>query len=696
MNQYDFLLEIGCDELPARFLQRLSQDLGATLRHEFEAIKLSFKKIECFATPRRIAVLVSQLDAKQGEQETNRQGPFIKDAYDKTGTPTLACIGFARSCGVSVDQLQRENTPKGERVCFSVKEPGLPTADILEPLVTKALKKLPLPKPMRWGTQDFSFLRPVQWIIILFGKKLIQAEFFGKKTTNLTRGHRFHHPEPLSITEPAAYADLLKEAYVIADFSERRQLIEKQIIAAAAPDTVIISPELLDEVTGLVEWPVALKGRYHADFLKLPREVLITSMKTHQKCFAVESQGQLKPYFILVSHIQSRHPEHVIKGNERVIHARLSDAKFFYENDCSVKLESRLSALDQVLYHEKLGSMGDRVKRITVIAAEISRLLGADVTVTTRGATLAKCDLLSEMVYEFPNLQGIMGYYYAQKEGEQEPVAVIIKDHYLPKFSGDVLPSTLEAAAVALADRIDTLVGIMGIDQKPSGDKDPFALRRAAQGVFRILIEKKLNLNLMTIIQKAATLFGNKLTNTMVESEVYAFIIERMKYAYIEQGFASNRFEAVLATETPCLFDFEQRLRAVESFCKLPEAAALAAANKRVSNLLKKQNLFDLPKKVNPSYFEMPAEETVYRLLQEQQEKVTQYTQTQHYTEALATLACFKEPIDQFFDTVMVMDNDTKKRMNRLALLNQLHALFTKVADISLISETESSVPVPE
>jgi glycyl-tRNA synthetase beta chain len=686
VNKYDFLLEIGCDEIPARFLQRLSKDLGTSLQRELEAAKLHLEGIKTYATPRRLAVLVSQLDAKQAERKLERHGPFVKDAYDKDGTPTLACIGFARSCKIGVDELQRQQTPKGERVCVSVNQPGLPTEEILAEIVAKTLKKLPMPKPMRWGNNDFAFLRPVQWIVMLFGKTPIHAELLGKQTTSQTLGHRFHHPQALSIPEPKDYNEILySRGYVVADFNARRNLVEKLIKKAAAPDTVIIDPELLDEATGLIEWPAALKGSFKDDFLKLPREVLITSMKEHQKCFPVEADGKLKPHFILVSNIESKDPNTVIKGNERVIHARLSDAEFFYHNDCKTPLDSHLKTLNNVLFQKKLGSLGDKVKRITKIANYIAKQLEADVDITKRGAQLAKCDLVTEMVFEFTNLQGIMGYYYALNDKEPKKVASIIKEHYLPKFSGDELPSSKEAAAVAIADRLDTLVGIIGIGQKPSGDKDPFALRRAAQGVFRILIEKKLDLDLSQLIHQAAKSFADELTNKNVEADVYQFILERMKYAYIDDGVPVEIFESVFATNTSNPLDFEKRIRAVQEFSKLPEAEALAAANKRVSNILKKQNKLDIPKKVNSKYFDAPIEEQLNELLEQQNSKVADFYEQQNYTKALTSLAILKDPIDQFFDEVMVMDKDEKKRNNRLALLATLRALFAQTADISLI-----------
>ena len=688
MDKQDLLLEIGCDELPARFLKRLSDDLGAGIQRELDKINLHYTNVETYGSPRRLAVLVSGLDTKQAERTIERHGPFVKDAYDKSGTPTLACIGFARSCGVSVDQLERQDSPKGERVFVATTKPGLPTQEIIETLIQQTLKKLPMPKPMRWGNNDFSFLRPVQWVVLLFGKTHIHANILGKQTTTETQGHRFHNPKSLFIPESKDYKSVLyTKGHVIADFDERRELTEKLIKQAATPNAVIIDPELLDEVTGLIEWPAALEGNFSPDFLKLPREVLITSMKTHQKCFPVEnSEKKLQPAFVLVSNIESKDPTVVVKGNERVINARLNDAEFFYKNDCEQPLDTHLKTLNNVIFQNKLGSIGDKVKRITKLAAYIAKTLDADVDAAKRGATLSKCDLVTDMVYEFPSLQGIMGYYYAIKHKEPKKVANIIKEHYLPKFSGDALPASKEAAAVALADRLDTLVGIMGINMKPTGDKDPFALRRAAQGIFRILIEKKFDLDLAKLIHESLKAYHNKLPNEKVAVDVYQFILERMKHWYVEQGISAEVYEAVAATHTTNPLDFDKRIHAVVAFQKLPEAAALAAANKRVSNILKKQNKLDIPKKVNQKYFDAPAEEKLANILEQQNTKVDSFYEKQSYTQALSTLACLKEPIDLFFEEVMVMDKDEKKCLNRLALLKSLRALFAKTADISLIS----------
>lgn len=687
MNKQDFLLEIGCEELPARFLKRLSKDLSDVTSRAFTDENLSFDSIKTYVTPRRLAILVNELNADQTERKLERHGPFVKDAYDKDGTPTLACIGFARSCGIAVDQLQKQETPKGERVCVVTTQPGLPATEVLGPLVEKALKKLPLPKPMRWGSGDLLFLRPVKWVVMMLGKTLIDATILGQKTTTKTQGHRFHYPKSITITEPKSYNETLyTNAYVVADFEKRREIIESRIKQAAAPDKVVIDPKLLDEVTGLVEWPVALKGGFSENFLKLPRDILITSMKTHQKCFPVENaDGKLQPYFILVSNIESKDPKKVISGNERVIHARLSDAEFFYQNDLKTPLSDRLKTLDSVVFQQKLGTLGDKVKRLTKLSGYIAKTIDADTDTVKQGAQLAKCDLVTEVVFEFPNLQGIAGYDYAIHDKVAKKTADIIKEHYQPIFSGDTLPNSKESACVALADRLDTLVGIIGINKKPTGDKDPFGLRRSALGIIRILIEKSLDMDLTKLVHQAVKTYAVELPNKNVEDNVCQFILERLKYWYTGNDIPVGVFDAVLSTNTTNLLDFNKRIKAVLEFQKLPEAEALAAANKRVGNILKKQNKLSIPKSINAKHLSEPAEETLAALLKEQASKVAEFYDKQDYTKALTTLACLKEPIDDFFDNVMVMDKDEKKRNNRLALLARLRELFSKTADISVI-----------
>lgn len=680
MNKKDFLLEIGCEELPATSLVKLAKQIEQGILRELEKAELCFESSHCYATPRRLAVVVKGLDSKQSNRTLERHGPYTKDAYDKSGTPTLACLGFARSCGVSIDQLQQQQTKKGERVYVKVEQPGLPTNDLLPELIETVFKKLPLSKPMRWGNNEHKFIRPVHWVVAMLGRDLINCNLFGHHSTLETRGHRFHHPRALQIQSPQDYAAALySPGYVIADFDKRKQHIRKHIEQTASPHHAIIDDALLDEVTCLVEWPVVLRGDFNKEFLALPKEALITSMQSHQKCFAVEdNQGKLLPYFILVSNIESKNPQTVIQGNEKVISARLADAQFFYQNDCKQPLADRIKALEHMLFQNKLGTLADKSKRVEKLANNIA-------PDSKRAALLCKCDLATDMVYEFPNLQGIMGYYYAKNSGESDACAIAIREHYLPRFSGDSLPETKQGCAVALADRIDTLTGILGIKLFPKADKDPFALRRAALGIIRIFIEKNIDQPLKKLLSLAAKHYGDCLTNKDVVENAFDFILERLKYWYIDQGVPVEVFESVLRCCNDNLVDFNQRIQAVLVFQQLPEAEALAAANKRVSNILKKQNKLEIPKRVNNKLFESEAEKQLALLLSEKNHIIKPLFSESNYEQVLSELSQLKDPIDTFFDEVMIMTEDKKVRDNRLALLSELRKLFTQVADISLL-----------
>jgi glycyl-tRNA synthetase beta chain len=683
----DFLLEIGCEELPAHTQYVLSAALKELFSVALSDQQLSFDDIKVFATPRRLAVIVFGLPESQAPQTIERQGPALHDAFDKNGTPTLMCLGFAKSCGVSVDQLTEKETPKGKRlICVSKKE-GQQTKVLLAELTEKVISKLPLSKPMRWGSNNISFIRPVHWVVMLFGDELISTTLFGLPTTRDTLGHRFHAPRPIRITKPADYALLLySHGFVIVDPETRKNTILKQIKAVIAPhEHAVIDDDLLKEVTGLVEWPVVLKGSFEKEFLSVPKECLITAMKTHQKCFPVVDDSQaLLPHFILVSNINSKNPDVVIKGNERVIRARLSDAAFFYTQDCHTTLAERLPKLDSVVFQDQLGNLGEKTKRLTVLAESIAKQIAADAAVASRAAMLSKCDLLTGMVSEFPNLQGTMGYYYALREEESEGCAIAIRDHYYPKFSGDALPSTTEACCVAIADRIDTLVGVLGIGKLPTGDKDPFALRRAALSIIRIMIEKNIVIDTNALLEKSKHLYGAMLTNTNVVNDVMDFMMTRLKSWYVEKSVSAEVFEAVLACTPASLVDFDQRLKAVMQFQQLPEATSLAAANKRVSNILKKLDKKSF-KKINPDLFEFDAERELEKQLQARKAIVDALYEQSDYEKALTELSILKQPVDLFFDQVMIMVEDDKKKENRLALLASIRELMTKVADISLL-----------
>ncbi len=689
MDHENLLIEIGCEELPPKKLHQLARHLADNLVAEIDSAELKHGEVKIFATPRRLAVWVAALQKELPAKKLERQGPSVKAAYDKNGTPTIACLGFAKSCGVSVDQLITRKTDKGEWVCAKTTVPGKATTDLIPELVASAIKKLPISKPMRWGNHDYSFVRPVHWLVVLFGKEVVPFSLMGVKASHNTHGHRFHHPQALSLRHADDYANELEmNAFVIADFAKRRENIRGQINKIAAPiGNAILNEKLLDEVTAIVEWPTALLGKFSPDYLKIPQEVLITAMQVHQKCFALQdAQGNLAPNFILVSNIASKDPSLVVKGNERVINARLSDAAFFYHNDCQTPLKTWQKSLSDVIFQKQLGTMADKAQRIQKLAGYVAKKIAADVDVTKHAALLCKCDLLSEMVGEFPELQGVMGYYYALHAKENKKTAVAIRDHYCPRFSKDELPATKEAAAVAIADRLDTLIGIIGINKSPTGDKDPYGLRRAALGVIRIIIEMQLPLAMDDLLKHAVAGFAEKaLVNKNVEEQAAKFIHERLRYWYLEQKVAAEVFAAVAATAVSQLLDFDQRIRAVEKFQTLPEAQALSNANKRVGNILKKQGNAHIPKMANEKLFESVSERNLYDSILKYQKEMEKAYEKNNYTQALSTLAGLKQPVDAFFDEVMIMVDDKKTRENRLALLFSLQQLFTKVADISLL-----------
>jgi len=692
MDKQDLLLEIGCEELPTRSVELLSQELRTRVSKELATRlwgllnlhQLPTGPIEIFATPRRIAVRITEVPVQQSAQIIERQGPAYSQAFDVNGHPTPAALGFAKSCGVDVAAL----SIKEHRLYFKGEKPGEKTRDLLPEIARLAISQMTIAKPMRWGNHAEHFARPIHWILFLFGKEIVNTTLFGIPTGNQTLGHRFHHPAPLTISSPKDYADDLKtEGYVLADFSERLEKIRRVIAEVTPPGLQAeIDDDLLKEVTSLVEWPVALAGRFDPEFLTVPPEVLMTSMKVNQKYFPVlDQQGQLQPLFVMISNIEGKDPAVIVHGNERVLNARLTDAAFFYKNDCERSLDSRLPHLEHVIFQKQLGSLADKTARMVILADRIAKQLNQDPRLAKQAAQLSKCDLLSEMVNEFPTLQGIMGYYYAKNDGLSEECALAIKEHYYPRFSGDALPSSMVGNMVALADRLDSLIGIFGINQPPTGDKDPFGLRRAALGIIRILIEKNLPLDLEHLLQHAYRAYTTHLPNNEAVAQVFDFILSRLKSWYLEKGVSAEVIEAVLARRPTQPLDFDQRIRAVQQFQTLPAAGALAAANKRVSNILKKQAGEPWPTKLDPHLFEHAAERVLADQLTQQTDLVNQLYAAGNYAEALQQLSSLKEPVDLFFDKVMVMVDDPAKRNNRLALLAALHHLFTQVADISLL-----------
>lgn len=685
VNKDDLLVEIHTEELPPKALRRLAESLLQEVQARLEKLELSYASAQFFATPRRLAVLVKQLVAQQAELTVERKGPALTAAYDQNGQPTPACVGFARSCGMAPEQLTVLKTPQGEWVVAQQTTAGQSIYTLLPALIQQALAALPIPKRMRWGNHTVEFVRPVHSVILLYGTQVIDAEILGCRTGRVTRGHRFHSQGWIEITKPEHYAQILMQEKVMADFAERRAYI-----ATAARKQVThcvkIDEDLLDEVTGLVEWPVAICGKFDETFLTVPQEALISAMQDHQRYFPVTNEsGTLLPFFITISNIESRDPQRVIAGNERVLRARLADAAFFFTTDQKQKLSERVEGLKNIIFQTKLGTLYDKTQRIAKLAAHIATLLHHSPDQAHRAGLLAKADLTTAMVGEFPELQGLMGYYYAQHDQEDLEIAQALHEQYLPRFSGDQLPQTLTGCALALADRLDTLVGIFGIQQAPTGDKDPFGLRRAALGVLRIIIEKQLNLDLRELLNFAAQQYREKMIPATVVTEVLTFIFERLKPWYQDQGISVDVFAAVMALNISRPYDIHRRIHAVQTFKSLPEAQSLSIANKRVSNILAKSTVDDLSHTIDEQLFEHHAEQVLVTSLREKGNAVKISSEHGDYAAVLTQLADLREPVDEFFAHVMVMAEDKLRRENRLLMLKQLRELFLNVADIALL-----------
>ncbi len=695
MAKQDLLIEIGTEELPPKALDRLSTAFQSSVESQLTTAGLGFKAIQRFATPRRLALLITQLDSAQADREVERKGPAVKAAFDKEGNATRAAEGFARSCGVAVSELEQVDTPKGAWLIFRQNQPGQQSEALIPAMVEQALARLPIPKRMRWGAGDAEFVRPVHWIVMLLDGNVIDCKIMGLTAGRTTRGHRFHHPDPIALASPDIYAEtLLDPGYVIADIGARKAKIETEIkkIATDAGMIATIDPSLLDEVTALNEWPVAVMGEFDPRFLEVPSEALIKAMQEHQKYFpVVDSEGNLQPHFITISNIQSRDPAQVSAGNERVIRPRFSDAAFFWEQDLKQPLDALVPRLQSVVFQKQLGSLYDKSQRISALAQLIAGQLGFDPAEAKRAAELSKCDLLSNMVGEFPSLQGVMGRYYAEHAGEAGDIAIAIEEQYLPRHAGDALPQTDCGHAIALADRLDTLVGIFAIGQKPTGEKDPFGLRRAALGALRILIETPLQLDLLTLLQAAAAGLGGKLDTNNRADEVFDYMLERLNAYYGDQGFSADLIDAVLARRPTRPADFDLRIRAVSHFRQLPEAEALAAANKRIRNILRKTEE-KFPAQADINLLVEPSEKRLAEQIIGLTPTIEPLLAEGLYSEALQKLAALREPVDQFFDNVMVMCDDDSLRQNRLALLSSLSALFLNVADISKLQSGSNQV----
>lgn len=686
----DLLIEIGAEELPPKALSSLALAFEQGIQLGLEKAGLPGNNLCRFATPRRLAVLVEHLPIRQPDRRMERRGPAVSAAFGPDGKPSKAAEGFARSCGVAVSDLQRQETDKGAWLVHMSLEPGAPTADLIPGIVVSALAGLPIPKRMRWGDRDDEFVRPVHWAVLLFGNEVIPATILGVQTDRLTYGHRFHCPQPIRLTAPTDYAQQLAEqGKVIADFSERRAVVRAQVEATAAElgGVAVIQPELLDEVTALVEWPVALAGNFEQRFLAVPAEALISTMQDHQRYFpVVDGQGRLLPHFITMTNLVSRDPAQVRAGNERVIRPRFSDAEFFWNQDCKQPLAARMETLKQVVFQQRLGTVAEKSSRVAALARFIAEQGYGNAEWAERAAQLAKCDLMTQMVQEFPELQGIMGRYCAQHDQEPPEVAQALEEHYLPRFAGDRLPETATGRVLALADRLDTLLGIFAIGQPPTGTKDPFALRRAALGVVRILIEGGLNLDLTEALEQAAAGFDAAIRAENVIENVFDFILDRLRSYYMDQDIRPDAFEAVLECRPTRPLDFDRRVRAVSAFRELPEAASLAAANKRIRNILKKMETV-LPFEVRPDLLLEDAEQALAGRLVELSSEVIPLMEAGLYREALDRLAGLREPVDAFFDQVLVMAEDAAVRDNRIALLNELGSLFLRVADFSRLQD---------
>jgi glycyl-tRNA synthetase beta chain len=721
----DFLVEIGTEELPPKALRPLSEAFVAGLTAGLEKAQLLHAGVKGFATPRRLAVYVKRLAAAQPQQHLRRRGPPVSAAFDGSGAPTRAARAFAESCGTSVEALERLDEGKGTFLFFVGTRAGESAQQLLPTLVQTALDQLPIPRRMHWGAGQAMFVRPVHWVVMLFGREVVPATLLDTPSGRHTRGHRFHAPRPIALASPASYErTLATRGFVVADFPARRERIRVAVEATAAQihGRALMPDALLDEVTALTEWPVALAGHFEERFLSLPREVLISTLADHQRCFALEGpNGGLLPAFIAVSNIESREPERVRAGNERVVRPRLADAAFFWEQDRRRPLAARETELDAVTFQAKLGSLGDKTRRVRQLAGNVAAAIGGSREEAERAAGLCKCDLLTALVGEFPELQGVMGSYYARADGESEEVAVSIREHYLPRGAGDELPQTPTGISLAIADKLDTLAGIFAIGEKPSGTKDPFALRRAALGVQRILIEKRLDLDLLAHIGEAVAAVRADLARGKaapapgsaaapaasagatpapaaadgadpITREVYDFLMERLRAYYLEGAAAAPQpgraavttemFDAVLATRPRSPLDFDARLRALSTFLDLPESASLTAANKRIANILRKAGTAPAPE-VDVLQLRESAEVRLFDAMSAVRDSVATATAAREYAGALGWLTQLRPAVDAFFDQVMVMDENPRLRANRLSLLAQLQGLFAGIADLS-------------
>ena len=678
VDQADFLVEIGCEELPPKALLSLAKSFSEQILKGLKASDLNPGDVTIYAAPRRLAVHIAAVKSAQKDQKIEKQGPLIS-------APDQAKEGFARSCGVTLDELETIQTDKGEKLSYKVSKKGLPAFELVPDIIDKALKALPIPRRMRWGSGDFEFVRPVKWVVMMHGEQVIDAIIMGVKTSDQTLGHRFHHPGAIQVT-PSTYSGLLEQpGKVLASFDSRRDRIQQQVteVAKQLGGVAVIEAGLLDEVTALVEWPVALAGNFDAEFLDVPHEALIYTMQDNQKYFPVtDKQGKLLPHFITVSNIESNNPSAVIEGNERVIRPRLADADFFWQQDKKKKLIDHAQSLEKIIFQKQLGTLADKTKRVMALSGYIAEKIGANVSDAQRAAELSKCDLMTDMVGEFPAMQGIAGRYYATNDGESEAVAQALEQQYWPKQAGDRLPEHPVSQCLALADRIDTMVGMFGIGQPPTGSKDPFALRRSSLAILRILIEGQLDLDLVDLFQKSQNQYDAKLTENNINHKTFTYCTDRLYAYYKDRGVNTAFVDAVAGADVRKPLDFDQRVRGVSALYQLPESNDFSVAIKRTTNILDKST-DKFVEQVNESLLHDDSEKSLYAAIEKQKAIVEPLFMKKEYEQGLVALASLKKPLDTFFDSVMVNDEDEKLRQNRLALLNSLRALFIDIADLS-------------
>ncbi len=689
----DLLFEIGSEELPPMALSRLAKALAAGVEEGLKQAGLEFAGIDWFASPRRLAVIVKQLAAEQPDVNSERRGPAVAVAFDEAGNPSKALQGFARSCGADVNDLEQLETNKGAWFVYRSLVKGKPMAELLPDIISQSLAKLPIPKRMRWGDLDESFVRPVHWLVLLYGDQVLPYSRFGQSAGRHSYGHRFHHPQAVAINHPCEYLSTLEKAHVIADVELRRQRVIA-VINAAAKETgggAIVDEGLLELVTNIVEWPAPILGSFDEAFLDVPEPVIVAALKGHQKCFHVKSGDTLLPYFISVSNVDSSNPAVVAGGNERVVKARLDDAAFFFKKDLQAPLSDLVDGLRSVVFQHKLGSVYDKVLRIRKLAQHIATSLeleSADGELLDQAASLCKADLQSHMVFEFPELQGEMGYQYALREPNKLPnaVAVALKEYYYPRFAGDELPSSKVAQCLALADRIDSIAGLFAIGQAPTGERDPFALRRAALGIIRTLVEKSIDLDLRGPFKFALNQLPGEFDSTAILKEIERFVRGRLRGYYLDQGVRRDTYDSVDRASRLQPYDVDRRIKAISAFRQLPEAAALAAANKRIANILKKEAADSATnREVDTALFEEEPERALHSQVQSLTSAVAPLLQVGDYEKVLSQLSSLKGSVDAFFDQVMVMCDDEKVKNNRIALLHRLRGLFLQVADISCL-----------